>query len=203
MVKIIYGHSADHFKQLKVAGDFTSWGIKPMKKNAEFWEYTFQKGNLAQDAKVIHFKFIDDNGVWFTDDDYAKETDSNNNENNVRILTREELEELGEVVPSKEQSYDMGDEGPVRPAPTPRIDDGGATPAEHESEGKSRNASQELGESTVIVNHSDAQEAENRPGTSGTVYSQAPEATQYKTVLARVIAFFSNLFRSWFSHRSN
>lgn len=201
MVKVIYGHSANHFKQLKVAGDFSGWEIKPMVKNSEFWEYSFRKGSLPPEAKVIHFKFIDDNGVWFADDDYPKETDSHNNENNVRILTEEELQELGEDVSSKEPSYDVGDEGPARPAATPRIIEPGEKPYENAFEDESNNLNQELDDSTVIVNHSDAQEAHERPGTSGTIRSQAPEVSdQYKTILARIIAFFTNFFRSWFSH---
>ncbi|CAR29417.1 hypothetical protein ZYGR_0AD00990 [Zygosaccharomyces rouxii] len=197
MVKVIYGHSADHFKELKVAGDFSQWEIKPMLKNSEFWEYNFYKGSLPPEAKALHFKFIDDNGIWFTDNDYAKETDANNNENNVRILTAEEIGELGgdddEMEEAGESSYDINDEGPVRPAPTPTA-----------RELKEPNESGELDESTVIVNHADVQEVNRdgeRPETSGTVYSQGREVTdQYKTILARIIAFFTNLFRSWFSH---
>lgn len=197
MVKIIYGHSTDNFQELKVAGDFSQWEIKPMAKYSEFWEYNFYKGSLPPEAKVVHFKFIDDNGTWFTDDDYAKETDANNNENNVRILTLAEINELGGGTETsdeaREPSYDINDEGPVRPAPSPNA-----------NEPKDPNEGGELGESTVIVNHSDAQEGNGngeRPETSGTIYSQGPEVTdQYKTILARIIAFFTNLFRSWFSH---
>ncbi|GAV55709.1 hypothetical protein ZYGR_0AY01010 [Zygosaccharomyces rouxii] len=196
MVKVIYGHSADHFQALKVAGDFSQWEIKPMTKSSEFWEYNFYKGSLPADSKVIHFKFIDDNGTWFTDNDYAKETDANNNENNVRVLTPEEIEELGgdddEIEEAGESSYDINDEGPVRPAPSPTA-----------RELKDHNEGGDLGESAVIVNHVDAQEGSGngeRPETSGTVYSQGHEVTdQYKTILARIIAFFTNLFRSWFS----
>ncbi|GCF01606.1 hypothetical protein ZYGM_000057 [Zygosaccharomyces mellis] len=197
MVKVIYGHSAEHFQVLKVAGDFSQWEIKPMTKNSEFWEYNFYKGSLPGDSKVIHFKFVDDNGSWFTDNDYAKETDANNNENNVRILTPEEIEELGggndEIEEARQSAYDVNDEGPVRPAPSPT-----ARELKEHNEGGG-----ELDEPTVIVNHGDAQESSDhgeRPGTSGTVYSQNPEVSDhYKTILARIIAFFTNLFRSWFN----
>lgn len=196
MPKIIYGHSTDHFEALKVAGDFSKWEIEPMTKKSEFWEYTFYKGSLPAETKIIHFKFIDDNGIWFTDDNYAKETDANNNENNVRILTPEEIKELGgnteEVKKSGEPSYEVDDEGPVRPAPSPSAQG----LREHNESGG------EIDESTVIVNHVDAQEGTHdreRPDTSGTVYSQDPEVSdQYKTILARIIAFFTNLFHSWF-----
>lgn len=111
MVSIIYSHAGDKFKELKIAGGFNKWEVVPMKWNAtkDQWEYELK--NIPQDIKKIHFKFIDDSGNWFTDNNYAKEIDEHNNENNVKMLPV-----AGET---REESNNKLDEGvPVTPVPS-------------------------------------------------------------------------------------
>ena len=87
MVTIVFPHPAEDFPDLKIAGKFTDWKGVPMSINAETgqWEYKIDESSIAKhnDKDKVHFKFIDHNGNWFADDEYAKEIDEHSNENNV------------------------------------------------------------------------------------------------------------------------
>lgn len=224
MTKIIYGHSGDSLHNLKIAGDFSNWEALPMVKNPKsgLWEFSVNVNKLPKDATKVHFKFIDDSGTWFTNEDYEKEIDEHSNENNVEILKREEEAEAGREESDtndddKEQSYVVDDEGPLTPIPSLK---GGATDKsdlklDEEVEqmfnkSPKRDVAEQddepVGGSAVLVSHSDAEDTANttteqeRPNTSGTVYSsRGNDPEQYKNILARIIAFFTNLFHSWFS----
>lgn len=105
MSKIIFKHSGNGASALKVAGDFTDWAIVPMgyQDDSKQWEYNLDTEKLKSFAIgdnefKIHFKFIDEDGNWFTDDNFAKEIDDRGNENNVLYLDKREL------LPSNEES---------------------------------------------------------------------------------------------------
>lgn len=80
-MKIISKH--DPKGGLQVALDIESWAIKPMTYNESEgqWEYVVDTGD--KEVEKVHFKFIDGNGTWFTDNDFPKEFDDIGNENNV------------------------------------------------------------------------------------------------------------------------
>lgn len=195
LAKIIYGHHADSFQNLKIAGDFSDWEPLSMErsKDGDLWEYTIDLTKLPSGTEKVHFKFIDDNGNWFTDEDYAKELDSSSNENNVRLFTEEEL---------GGKDFEIDDEGPVSPAPSLEGDfsENYYEPAKMP---ESRERDESVGGSAVIVNHSDVEDEGTRdlqsPETAETALSNRDQNPgQYKDVLARIVAFFTNLFRSWF-----
>lgn len=115
-MKIVYAHSENVFQNLQVAGNFTSWEVKPMHKDMKtnFWEFDIDLKNLVNgDVDKIVFKFVDDNGNWFTDDNFAKETDTHNNENNVKLLTRDDK---GQAFYSEEDP--ACDDTPLTPQPS-------------------------------------------------------------------------------------
>lgn len=222
MTTIIYGHSGDNFNNLQIAGDFSNWEALPMVKNPKngLWEYSVNVEKLPKDAIKVHFKFIDDSGTWFTNEDYGKEIDEHSNENNVELLNRKketEPEELDTNDDDKEQSYVVDDEGPLTPIPSLKngASDKSDLKLDEEVEqmfNKSPKTDvaeedeEPVGGSAVLVSHSDAEDTGNstteqeRANTSGTVYSnRGNDPEQYKNILARIIAFFTNLFHSWFS----
>ena len=94
MVTIVFDHPAEDFPELKIAGEFTNWEGVPMKINTSSgkWEYKFDESSVTKhnDKDKVHFKFIDQNGNWFADDEYPKEVDEHSNENNVATLNNEE-----------------------------------------------------------------------------------------------------------------
>lgn len=212
-MKIIYCHSPDSFQHLQIAGDFSDWEPMSMVKNVEdgLWEYVIDTRKLDPDAGKVHFKFIDDNGVWFTDDDYPKEVDEHSNENNVKLLTADERDD--KIYPNEE--IDMDFEGPESPAPSLEAEsevkksarnvetpDG---PTSSTSRSPAEDKDESVGGSAVVVNRSDAEEerqvaeSSERPDTSGSALTgRENNPEQYRDVLARIIAFFTNLFRSWF-----
>lgn len=153
------------------------------------WEYTVNLSKLPSGSKKVHFKFIDDNGNWFTDEDYAKEVDEHSNENNVKVFSEDEL--TGE-----ESEFDVDDEGPESPAPTLEADDSDSF-YEPTRTPEIREVGESVGGSAVIVNHSDAEDDESETDETNENALTTGE-TPYKDVLARIIAFFTNLFRSWF-----
>lgn len=199
MMKIIYGHSPDSFNNLKIAGDFSDWKPLSMVKNRQdgLWEYVIDAGKLPPDTGKVHFKFIDDNGTWFTDEDYPKEVDEHSNENNVKLLTgKDEVEEA-----------DVDFEGPESPVPSLKApsEKKSVSAAKKPSGQRKDDKEESVGGSAVLVNHSDAEEerqvVENsqKPETAGTALSgRENDPQRYKDVLARIIAFFTDLFRSWF-----
>lgn len=209
MVKIIYAHPTNAFQNLKIAGDFSKWNAIPMHKKSgnsgaeDTWEVSVDLKNLPDNAKAIHFKFIDDSGSWFTDDNYPKEVDGNSNENNVKVIAENEALNSAEEESVKES---LMDDGPASPVPSLNNPEGNIKHAESESEAASPEEDEEsVGGPAVVVNHSDAEEAgaatnEDLPKSSGTVYStNGHNPEHYKDILARIIAFFTNLFRNWFS----
>ncbi|QHS76554.1 Uip4p [Saccharomyces paradoxus] len=94
MVTIVFDHPAEDFPDLKIAGEFTDWEGVPMKINTDSgkWEYEFDESSTTKhnDKDKVHFKFIDQNGNWFADDEYPKEIDEHSNENNVATLSNNE-----------------------------------------------------------------------------------------------------------------
>ncbi|QLL30342.1 hypothetical protein HG536_0A01590 [Torulaspora globosa] len=213
-MKIIYCHSPDNFQNLQIAGDFSDWKPLSMVKNGKdgLWEYVIDSRKLPPDTGKVHFKFIDDNGVWFTDDDYPKEVDEHSNENNVKMLTADERDDkidMNEGIP-------VDFEGPGSPAPSLEAESeekkGAAKriatpngPKSSRSKSAVEDKDESVGGSAVVVNHSDAEderqvaESSERPDTSGTALTgRENNPEQYRDVLARIIAFFTNLFRSWF-----
>ncbi|QLQ77908.1 hypothetical protein HG537_0A01550 [Torulaspora globosa] len=209
-MKILYCHSPDSFQNLQIAGDFSDWKPLSMVKNVEsgLWEYVIDSKKLAPDTRKVHFKFIDDNGVWFTDDDYPKEVDEHSNENNVKFLTADERDD--KIYTNEEVNLDF--EGPESPAPSLEAQSeeqkGVETPNWPRSSASKKaveDKDESVGGSAVVVNHSDAEderqiaESSERPDTNGTaITGRENNPEQYKDVLARIIAFFTNLFRSWF-----
>ncbi|QLG75070.1 hypothetical protein HG535_0H03970 [Zygotorulaspora mrakii] len=224
MVKIIYKHSGRNFQNLRIAGDFTDWKALPMVKKLEVgacedsWEVSVDATRLPKGASKIHFKFIDDDGIWFTDDNYAKEVDESSNENNVKFITENETNK-SETDPDNEYPTKIADDGPKSPAPSLQESlqqEVTETPRQVESENapnqvlssEPEDDPESVGEPAILVNHSDAEEIANKhahdeeepPTSSGTVYTnkgQTPE--QYKNFLAKIIAFFTNLFHNWFN----
>ncbi|EJS41474.1 uip4p [Saccharomyces arboricola H-6] len=131
MITIVFDHPADGFPDLKIAGEFTDWKGVPMKINADSgkWEYGLDESSLAkhEDKNKVHFKFIDQNGNWFADDEYPKEIDEHSNENNVATLednkdegsakeVKDEVDESTNEDTNNEQ--ELYDEGPGTPTPS-------------------------------------------------------------------------------------
>lgn len=88
MIKITFRYPTD---KLNIAGDFTQWEAVPMTKNyiADEWEFEIKKEKIkcAEGVSLsLHFKFIDQDGKWFTNNKFAKEFDNEGNENNVLYL---------------------------------------------------------------------------------------------------------------------
>lgn len=198
MAKIIYGHSSDDYQNLKIAGDFSGWEPLPMGRNSitHLWEHKVDFSKLPNGTEKVHFKFIDDNGNWFTDEDYPKEVDASSNENNVKLFTKEEIGE-------EDPAFEMDDEGPESPAPS--LKTGSENPSGATKPADIRDRDESVGGSAVLVNHSDAEDDEedvqdvrNSENDETALTSRDHNPDQYKDVLARIIAFFTNLFRSWF-----
>lgn len=200
-MKIIYGHSADSFEKLKIAGDFSDWKPLSMVRNGEGrWEYVLDPTTLPPDTGKVHFKFIDDNGVWFTDEDYPKEVDEHSNENNVKLLSVAQEPEDVTDSDDDDELVDMDYEGPQSPVPSLK-----AQEKQNTARSAAEDKDESVGGSAVLVSHSDAEDdrqvapGSERPTTGETALSgRENNPDQYKDVLARIIAFFTNLFRSWF-----
>ncbi|KAG0672602.1 hypothetical protein C6P45_000033 [Maudiozyma exigua] len=100
-VEILIPDKNETFKKLQIAGDFTNWEIEPMRKVSQSTEIAGSSGwqfiitnEMAEkycnkesaDETMIHFKFIGDDGNWFTSDDFDLVPDENNNINNAVLL---------------------------------------------------------------------------------------------------------------------
>ncbi|KAH3666672.1 hypothetical protein WICMUC_005489 [Wickerhamomyces mucosus] len=76
---------------IKIAGNFTNWKEKLLEFNSNTLKYEY-KVNLLDFSNdnnqlkgKLNFKFIKNGNIWFIDENYASEFDSNGNENNVII----------------------------------------------------------------------------------------------------------------------
>lgn len=96
MLEILIPDTNESFQALKIAGDFTDWKEQPMQKvhgEGVGWSFVIESPmvekycpeGLPQEA-MIHFKFIDDNGNWFTSDNFDLVPDEHNNINNAVLL---------------------------------------------------------------------------------------------------------------------
>ena len=120
-VEILIPDKDETFKKLQIAGDFTNWEIEPMRKVSQStkiagfncWQFIITNemaekycNKESPDETMIHFKFIGDDGNWFTSDDFDLVPDENNNINNAVLLQfengklkEENIEEVvGDVV---------------------------------------------------------------------------------------------------------
>lgn len=97
-VEILIPDKNENFKKLQIAGDFTNWEIEPMKKksnanNIVGWQFIISNemaekycSKESPEETMIHFKFIGDDGNWFTSDDFDLMPDEHNNVNNAILL---------------------------------------------------------------------------------------------------------------------
>ncbi|CCF56976.1 hypothetical protein KAFR_0B06790 [Kazachstania africana CBS 2517] len=148
MSEIVYSQKESSFANLRIAGDFTNWEIKSMEKRSDgdvdtdTWVYpieeSFLKSKSHDDKQKIPicFKFIDDNGNWFTVDAFEKDRDEHNNVNNVKTIDLDEIAEesikkhLEETIPSPQIKHisenqennsfarNMSTEAPITPVPS-------------------------------------------------------------------------------------
>lgn len=149
MVTIIYDHPISTFHILNIAGDFNEWVIVPMTKSQQKgrWEYRLSDEVIHREKRnKIHFKFIDPDGNWFTDNNYPKELDNEGNENNVKLLSGKEFESMN----SKSFVKDFL-ENPTPESPMPSL----RASAEISSELPHLNEIRRS-ESPVLVGYSDA-----------------------------------------------
>ncbi|CAI4052945.1 Uip4p SKDI_16G0920 [Saccharomyces kudriavzevii IFO 1802] len=149
MVTIVFDHPADDFPDLKIAGEFTNWEGVPMEINVDTgkWEYRFHDSSITKydDKDKVHFKFIDQNGNWFADDEYPKEVDEHSNENNVATLDNSEDGTFvnggkGEDDKSTSEATKSGSElygeGPDTPTPSLKGDKSPASSNSEDFQGK-------------------------------------------------------------------
>ncbi|CUS23217.1 LAQU0S08e04720g1_1 [Lachancea quebecensis] len=207
MSKIVFKHQQAGLGSLSVAGNFTKWEIKPMVYNKDEgqWEFEvepkmFENCELLDGKVVTFFKFIDERGEWFTDDNFAKEADENGNENNALYLQVGGDATGSENQPSgAEQEVAEGQETEsVTPDPTPVVQ--ARTSMTNDRE-----------ESPVMITESDLEEdfhdtnnedhgelTEARNHSADTSVSATHNPTEYKNFLQSIVFFFKNLFRRWF-----
>ncbi|SCU99151.1 LANO_0F00958g1_1 [Lachancea nothofagi CBS 11611] len=220
MSKIVFKHQQADIGSLSVAGNFSQWAIQPMVFNAaeKQWEFQIVPQMLANlktqensSGVVTYFKFIDDKGVWFTDDNFAKEIDEHGNENNALYLKMDE-QKLSSGDKNELEAVEFGDpqkvseddqQGPASPDPTPVIP-GSMSPLATYSE-----------ESPVMINDSDLEENYHetqdqshdqdhnkvdgsRHGSADTEVSVTRDPNEYKNFLHSIIYFFRSLFYRWF-----
>lgn len=204
--KIVFKHQQAGLESLSIAGNFTEWEIKPMILNEvdHQWEFEVNNTMLAhcdkQNGKAAtYFKFIDAGGVWFTDDNFAKEVDEHGNENNAMYL------DVGGDL--KDDSLPSGDErncaevaesAPTTPEPTPKLNNNTKFSPRRE-------------ESPVVINESDLEEnyhetvdqdqravERSRNGSADNSVSTTRDPTEYRNFLQGIIFFFKSLFCRWF-----
>lgn len=220
MVAIIYRHKAKEFNELKIAGGFNNWEIVPMQWSPakEQWEYELDLEKIPAALTKIHFKFIDDQGNWFTDSNYAKEIDEHNNENNVKLLPGHQ--ETATASDDKDVSYqdEQLEKGPITPAPSLVAE---KTAEKHTTTEDPKPVPEALPEVTeTIVEESakaltDEEDTANSSEEQTRVEEEEPEqieevtdtnetkntvikgsdADMYKTLLQKIIEFFV----SWFA----
>ncbi|EDO19421.1 hypothetical protein Kpol_1002p68 [Vanderwaltozyma polyspora DSM 70294] len=218
MFKILYDHPSRKFNQLNIAGDFTGWKITPMKKdpkNQDRWEIQINEADLPQGINKVHFKFIDDNGNWFTDEEYPKEVDEHDNENNVKMLIKEKEKESGNNSISNEGDTvideELDDEGPVSPAPSLNAnnttstnyndDDGNDTEIQKNVlEKESVQDDDDSNNSKNLEDSPDIDESTATPPASSdsNAVIKNEETDAYRGILATIIAFFARLFSAPF-----
>lgn len=97
-VDILIPDKNENFKKLQIAGDFTNWQIEPMTKVSNVnkiacWQFVITNEMAEKyctkespDQTMIHFKFIGDDGNWFTSGDFDLVPDEHNNVNNAVLL---------------------------------------------------------------------------------------------------------------------
>lgn len=207
MSKIVFKHQQAGLGSLSLAGNFTKWEIKPMVFNGDEaqWEFEIEPEMLEncelQDGKAVtFFKFVDERGDWFTDDNFAKEADENGNENNALYLQVDGDAARSENQPSEVEHQTEGDQEaePSTPDPTPVVQM--KTPRANERE-----------ESPVMITESDLEEdfhdtnnqdqgelTETRNHSADTSVSATQNPAEYKNFLQSIVFFFKNLFRRWF-----
>ncbi|CEP64764.1 Uip4p LALA0_S13e02476g [Lachancea lanzarotensis] len=227
---IVFKHHSTGPISISVAGNFTKWEIEPMVFNdtEKQWEYEIDEKALQdcphRNGKThTFFKFVDANGTWFTDDNFAKEIDEHGNENNALYLPVAPVagtSVLANREPQQQQDAERVDnfndgeheeeteriETPISPNPTPAIplpgnfDVGTSMPvAQHE-------------ESPVLINESDLEEQFHETedqGTRSVVRNNQADSSldasanknpkEYKNFLNSIILFFRSLFYRWFS----
>ncbi|SCU88432.1 LAMI_0D10066g1_1 [Lachancea mirantina] len=195
MVTVVFKHQSSNASSLSIAGNFTGWNIVPMIKNdaKKQWEYEIAKESLekfsATDQKPkLFFKFVENGSNWFTDENFAKETDANGNVNNVLVISSEDEDDN-----RCEQDRDVESEfseNEVTPPPTKSRTEQDSPVMVSDSDVESyRDATTRQGETE---DESDDSVKGSRDLTTGT------QPSNYTHFLHRVIVFFKNLFYGWF-----
>lgn len=114
MLEIKYWDRTKRFHELNVAGDFNNWSQCSMTYDPVelIWSYRLTKEDedscdkFDKDGdKTIHFKFIDQDGNWFTLDEFDTDLDEHNNVNNVQKLIM--VEEQGADVKMDSKQVDQ------------------------------------------------------------------------------------------------
>ncbi|SCU84274.1 LADA_0D00804g1_1 [Lachancea dasiensis] len=233
MNTIVFKHSQTKLSSLSIAGNFTQWDIKPMVFNDQDqqWEFQLDQDLLAKcevkgGKAVTLFKFIDDSGTWFTDDNFAKESDEVGNENNAMYMTLEEM-----APQQQEESVLGGGEGggvetSVGVADEEVYDENGDDYDEEELIGRENEPSSPdptpmnpvaSQETPVVINESDLEDnyhetqeqsleqnrydgpvSRSRQGSAETDVSTKGDPKDYNNLLHSIIFFFRSLFYRWF-----
>ncbi|SCU81076.1 LAFA_0C02630g1_1 [Lachancea sp. 'fantastica'] len=218
MSKIVFKHQPTEPVSISIAGNFTNWEIESMVFNDLEKQWEFEIDNKAldkcphQDGKIhTFFKFVDSNGTWFTDDNFAKEIDEHGNENNALYLSVAgtaslETPEQQDEIENEDQTEQMI-ETPVSPNPTPAI-----PVAENLGDPNVAPSIAQREESPVLINESDLEEQfheTEEQGTKSVVRSSQANSSldastnkdpkEYKNFLQSFIFFFRSLFYRWFS----
>ncbi|SCU84242.1 LAME_0C08768g1_1 [Lachancea meyersii CBS 8951] len=227
MNKIVFKHFSSGPASIKIAGNFTKWEIKEMDFNdqEEQWEFDIDQEALRgcpdhNGKAVAYFKFVDGNGVWFTDNNFAKEIDGQGNENNAMYLSfrpendsslkaqqkqQQQQEERDRKFEEKEREEEA--KLPESPNSTPKVPLATKAPR---IETPSLTAQRE--ESPVLINESDFDEqyhetedqdhkavVRSELNTPELEASSNNDPKQYKNFLQSMIFFFRSLFYRWFS----
>ena len=206
MVKILFSDPTKKFKQLNVAGDFSDWQIMPMVENVTnpgTWEFELTENMMPDGRTKVHFKFIDHESNWFTDEDYPKEIDEHDNENNVKMLHDVNGDEAISLLEEKVETARYEDlsgceDGQLSPVPSlvANETESNTVPVENVTK------EEELQNDNCKGGESSSEDATDStispPNSSSHAVTEKPPVDDYQGILATIIAFFTNLFRSTF-----